>query len=952
MMGIGLRHITYISGFLLAFVFCTSCQKSVGSGDTPPIQAATQEKIVQKEEIAEPHNAPIDVDLSVHSDALYVADPKNGMKPSWNAALDRRSSLHNAWYKAVSNHSDGSAMLLALRMAEYDAGLIPEAIERVEALKKLDRAVSLDDVFDYHIGRMYAHYAETLDEDAAVQAREKAFNAFSNVLVMRKSPYYHLAWAEKLKLGIMLDRDITDELRRFIVTYPDYPELKSFRLALATREYKEGKRDHAEKIVQELAYLYPWSPVSEQAKKWLEERSLTPLERGFEEDFARVESLRKARFWDNAEAAAVEAMPKYPDSYQLKVQHARIAYERSYHEEAAHRFESILEKLDGQTKDNLRPTGVIAYIYRAYGYAGNCKKALEYHAKIASKLGRKARAKSTMDYALSCGALDVAYQNAKIYYDTATAAEDVARFGFIAYLNQDYDTAREKFSAIANDVTGAYKRRVTYFTAQATLKSAQKLEEEKKRREAEKKLAEENAAKPELVAENSASLAANAGQKIETVSKTKDAKKSNQNKKSSKNTNKKKSSLPPATVERAKAMFEAMIKADSTDYYAILAHSRLREIDAGNSEMPATPVIQTFGSVEQNPEPPRPWAQEYTYDEKAPMESFHRDVDRFKDAIPELERVEFFHDAELYLERNALFRVIAIEVMGITRLSKKPTVANLWTTKLSVDGHLVDHRKHNTGVWGTELGEYHFALPDKKDADAREAIAARQERIYDAGAELRNFIKYSLAGFHDYYLARKYTPAQSNCGSNRNIDACSTLYPHAFSDAVISAAKANSITPDIVWAVMNIESAFNPDSISHADAYGLLQIIPMTGYKIADAMQLHDFGPYDLIRPENSIAMGTWYFAQILKKFHGYATLSMAAYNGGPHQVARWLTAYSGKIDHDAFVELIPLNEARNYVKKGMTRLLLFHRVDMHDPNAFFEIPNTLPESFEEMPNY
>ena len=472
----------------------------------------------------------------------------------------------------------------------------------------------------------------------------------------------------------------------------------------------------------------------------------------------------------------------------------------------------------------------------------------------------------------------------------------------------------------------------------------------RKKQEAEKKRKEEEKLKQE--AEKVAKLTVNAGtgQLTETVSKTKNAKTANQNKKSSKSSSKKKSSLAPATVERAKAQFEAMIKADSTDYYAILAHSRLRELD--DAQMPATPVIQTFGAVEQNPVPPRPWSQEFAYDEKAPLESFHRDVARFKEVIPELERVEFFHDAELYLERNALFRVIAIEAMGITKLSKRPTTANLWTTKLSVDGHLVDHRRHNTGVWGMELSEYHFSLPDKKDADARKSIAERQERIFDAGADLRSFVKYSLAGFHDYYLARKHTAAQSNCGAKKNIDACSTLYPHAFSKAVIEAAEANAITPDIVWAVMNIESAFNPDSISHADAYGLLQIIPMTGYKIADAMNVENFGPYDLIRPENSIAMGTWYFAQILKKFHGYATLSMAAYNGGPHQVARWLTAYSGKIDHDAFVELIPLNEARNYVKKGMTRLLLFHRIDMNDPTAFFEIPNTLPESFEEMPNY
>ena len=39
-------------------------------------------------------------------------------------------------------------------------------------------------------------------------------------------------------------------------------------------------------------------------------------------------------------------------------------------------------------------------------------------------------------------------------------------------------------------------------------------------------------------------------------------------------------------------------------------------------------------------------------------------------------------------------------------------------------------------------------------------------------------------------------------------------------------------------------------------------------------------------------------------------------------------------------------------VKKGMARLLIFYRVDEHDPKRFFEIPNQLPQSYEVMPNY
>ena len=407
-----------------------------------------------------------------------------------------------------------------------------------------------------------------------------------------------------------------------------------------------------------------------------------------------------------------------------------------------------------------------------------------------------------------------------------------------------------------------------------------------------------------------------------------------------------------ATVEAAKRLFQSIIDDDSNDYYAILAWSRLDEL----SSSPSTSTIVVDlpnGSHTRSTAKVRPNEDEYTFDERALIANFDADVEKFAAAIPELRRVQFLHHAELYRERNALFRQIAIEVMGIARLANRPTIKNLWTTKLSIDGHLVDNRRNDTGVWGMKLSVYAFDLPTIKQQSQRQAILERQTAIYDQRVALREFVQKTLVGFHDYYLSRRYTPSpKKTCGSPDNSRECAIFYPHAYSAAVRAAAQRNDIHPELVWAIMNIESAFNHDSISHANAYGLLQIIPMTGYKVADALGVENFGPYDLIKPEVSIAMGTWYFAQILHKFQGYATLSMAAYNGGPHQVARWLTAYSGKIDHDAFIELIPYNEARNYVKKGMARLLIFERIDSADSKYFFAIPNTLPSHFEAMPNY
>lgn len=880
---------------------------------------APQEKTLQVEPI-----------LAVHKAALEALQPppKAPLPPVMNDSLDARSPLSSAIMRAIDQHTEGSQLLLAMRLAETDIAYIDDAINIVTKLISYagdDR--ELLDIFSFHAGRFWRHKANHLKNSASdssashqntddVQASEnisdalrKALAYFDTVTQFRRSPYYHEARAQYIQTGLELGLDMGTELDEFIRTYPDYPAILEFKLARANLNWQNGQKEIALTTVQDLAYLYPWSPISQKAETWLKEKGLTDRPRTFEEDFARVDALRRARFWDAAETAANEALPKYPESYQLMVQHARIAYERSHHEEAAHRFEKILEKLNGETKDKLRPTGVIAYIYRAYGYMGDCDTALKYHAQNAAKLGKKDRARSTMEFALACGALDVAYKNAQLVYSENSSADDLAQFAFIAYLAKDYINARKYWAIAIQNLSGTYKRRANYFLAQATYKAA---------------------TEPQAQHEQAASKPS----------------------KSKKNSKSKKINLPAPTVELAQKRFKSLLNDDSSDYYAILAQTRLNEIERKGAPAPQTPMIQTFDgkSLEGMF---RPWASEYTFPEKQSPDAIERELKSFEQLFPGLRRVLLFHQAELYRERNAEFRTIAIEAMGITKLSKRPVPNNLWTTKLSIDGHLVDNRRNSSGYWGCPLNAYRFDLPPKTDTQARQALSEHQQAIYDRAPEVRQFIKKTLFAFHDYYLGRKYTASpRSTCGTDENSDACASLYPHAFSQSVIEAAQNNHITPDLVWALMNIESAFNPDSVSHADAYGLLQIIPMTGYKIAEALQDNDFGPYDLIRPEHSIQMGTWYFAQILRKFNGDAALSMASYNGGPHQVARWLTAYGGKVERDAFIELIPYNEARNYVKKGMARLLIFQRIDHHDPSFFFELPNDLPQSFLEMPNY
>ncbi|MDI7269418.1 MAG: transglycosylase SLT domain-containing protein, partial [Myxococcota bacterium] len=139
-------------------------------------------------------------------------------------------------------------------------------------------------------------------------------------------------------------------------------------------------------------------------------------------------------------------------------------------------------------------------------------------------------------------------------------------------------------------------------------------------------------------------------------------------------------------------------------------------------------------------------------------------------------------------------------------------------------------------------------------------------------------------------------------------------YPRAYRGRVEAACESEGIPPHMIWAIMRHESAFEPATVSYADAIGLLQMIPPTTRRIVEARG----GTYDdslLFDPASNIDLGVGYIARIGRKFHDQVALLAAGYNGGPHNVARWLGAFREE-RLDLFVERIPFEQTRTYVRR------------------------------------
>jgi len=175
-----------------------------------------------------------------------------------------------------------------------------------------------------------------------------------------------------------------------------------------------------------------------------------------------------------------------------------------------------------------------------------------------------------------------------------------------------------------------------------------------------------------------------------------------------------------------------------------------------------------------------------------------------------------------------------------------------------------------------------------------------------------------------------YSQSIATLAQSGDFDDLTLRYPRPYADSVERAAKLTQLSGDLILAVMRQESLFRRDAVSHADARGVMQMLPATASAVARRWGLTPPSRDALFDPGVAVPLGAAYLRELLDKYGGNLGLALAAYNAGPAAVERWMPLRS--LEAAIWIENIPYNETRGYVQHIVEHIVAFAYVRGAEP--------------------
>ncbi|MCB1737302.1 MAG: lytic transglycosylase domain-containing protein, partial [Gammaproteobacteria bacterium] len=105
---------------------------------------------------------------------------------------------------------------------------------------------------------------------------------------------------------------------------------------------------------------------------------------------------------------------------------------------------------------------------------------------------------------------------------------------------------------------------------------------------------------------------------------------------------------------------------------------------------------------------------------------------------------------------------------------------------------------------------------------------------------------------------------------------------------------------------------------------GLMQLMPRTAKLVAKKIKAKVRHSNDLTEPELNVRLGTYYLRSVYDDLAENPVLATAAYNAGPHRVRKWLPETGKPMEADLWVELVPFNETREYLRRVLAYSVIY----------------------------
>ena len=295
-----------------------------------------------------------------------------------------------------------------------------------------------------------------------------------------------------------------------------------------------------------------------------------------------------------------------------------------------------------------------------------------------------------------------------------------------------------------------------------------------------------------------------------------------------------------------------------------------------------------------------------------------------------LDDIEAMAAAERGREEWQYWRAVALQRLGQT------------TAARAVFEELCKQRSYYGFLAADELGRP-YALGERplQAVDSELAVVAtlpgivRARELFHVGLEARGRSEWDAAVRNlsteqkrqAAILAHRWgwhSRAIAVAASVGEYDDLTMRYPLPWKEQFELSSQDARIDPTWAYGIARSESLFMRDVRSGAGAIGVMQLLPSTGKQVAREIKVPYAGVATLTDPTANIRLGTTYLGQMVQRFGGNRVLATAAYNAGPHRIDEWLPR-DGSVDARAWIETIPFNETRNYVKRVLTAQTIFH---------------------------